>query len=116
MAARKNRTRISEDWKEKIQAGNIMQRLKKNADGLLIPPLEPAQIKCYEILLARLVPTLSSIEQTVINQDDLQSEEQIVSKLSSIIAAKPELLDTLIELRNKQQQDQLVRPTISLVK
>ncbi len=66
MAARKNRgtkdTPMQEDWKKKIQATAIMNRLNECVEGRV--ELSSQQIKAADILLKKIVPDLSRSELT----------------------------------------------------
>ena len=44
---------------------------------------------------------LSTIEQTIHDPRDDKSEDEYLARLQGLLAAKPELLDKLIELRDK---------------
>lgn len=61
MAARKNRGTkdrpMQEDWKKKIQATSIMNRLNDCVEGKV--ELSPQQVKAAAILLKKIVPDLS---------------------------------------------------------
>jgi len=56
------------DWKAKLKVSHLMNRLADSGDGRVA--LEPTQIKAIEILLDRVVPRLSSVEQTQTNDLD----------------------------------------------
>ena len=96
-----NRSRVKkrhENWKESISAGYLMKRLKDHSDGKLDKPMDTTQIKAAEILLSRLVPTLSAVEQTNINPADQITEAQLFNNLATILQANPDLLPRLIAL------------------
>lgn len=59
MPARKNRTVLSDRWKDGIQATKIMQRLLDHGDGVI--ELSSTQITAYDKVLKKLVPDLSAI-------------------------------------------------------
>lgn len=60
MAARKIRTKLSEEWKEKIRIGMILERLDKHVFGGV--ELSNTQIRAAEILLKKSLPDLTSAE------------------------------------------------------
>jgi len=64
MAARKNRgtkdTPMQEDWKKKIQATNIINRLNDCVEGKI--ELTSTQIKAADIILKKIVPDLARSE------------------------------------------------------
>ncbi len=62
MAARIKKTTLSEQWKAKIQAGVILDRLVKHVNGEI--EMTASQIKAADILLKKTVPDLASTEVT----------------------------------------------------
>jgi hypothetical protein len=98
LAARLNQ-RHQEDIKGKIQASQLVNLLQDYALGKK-KQINPGKIKAAEILLARSIPILSSVEQTITDDRDKLSEEAILSEMQAIFLAKPELLDKLIQLRD----------------
>lgn len=58
MAARTRRTELSEEWKNRIKSGMILDRLLKHVNGDI--ELKPTQIKAAEILLKKVIPDLAS--------------------------------------------------------
>lgn len=62
MAARKFAIRQDDQTRAKIQAGNIIHRLQKAFNGEL--ELSREQISIAKILLAKIIPDLSSTEIT----------------------------------------------------
>jgi len=62
MAARKRKTVLSDDWKQKIRAGVLMNRLMTHVDGTV--EMSPTQIKAADILLRKIVPDLARTEMT----------------------------------------------------
>lgn len=57
MAARKNKTTLTDDWKKRIQASQIMNRLKEHFDGNI--ELTRTQIDVGKIILSKMVPDLT---------------------------------------------------------
>jgi hypothetical protein len=62
MAARIRKTTLSEQWKAKIQAGVILDRLVKHVNGEI--EMTNSQIKAADILLKKTVPDLARTEVT----------------------------------------------------
>ena len=62
MAARKRKITLSDSWKEKIQASQIMNRLLKHVEGEI--ELSGTQVKAADILLKKVVPDLARTENT----------------------------------------------------
>lgn len=89
-----------------MQVGAMMNRLKKHGDGI-VRKMSPTQIKAYEVVLSRLVPTLSAVEQTVINENDRLSESELSDKIMGILAARPDLLDKALAMRAKATSEPL---------
>lgn len=63
MAARKRRTQLDPTWKTRIQTSMLVNRLNQNALGLLPVEMTAGQIKSAEVLLRKVTPDLSSVEQ-----------------------------------------------------
>ncbi len=51
---------MSDEWKEKIRAGVLLDRLSKHANGEL--DMSSTQIKAAEILLKKVVPDVARTE------------------------------------------------------
>lgn len=62
MAARKNKTELTQAWKDKIQASVIALRLYGHVQGE--HDMSATQIKAAQILLAKLIPDLGRTELT----------------------------------------------------
>jgi len=60
MAARKRKITLSDSWREKIQASQIMNRLLKHVEGEI--ELSGTQVKAADILLKKVVPDLARTE------------------------------------------------------
>lgn len=60
MAARKNKTVLSDTWRNRIKVGVIMERLERCANGKL--DLTAAQLKAAQLLLSKVVPDLARTE------------------------------------------------------
>lgn len=94
--SRARKERLTENWKEHIQATAIMNRLKDHGDGKLEKPLDSTQIKAYEVLLSRLVPALSAVEQTTI--DVTPAETDLAATIRSVLKSNPELRPMFLAL------------------
>lgn len=62
MAARKRKIVLTDDWKAKIKAGNIMHRLHGHVMGTI--EMTASQIKAAQVVLSKLVPDLARTELT----------------------------------------------------
>lgn len=64
--------------------------------------LEQTQIKAIEILMARVAPTLSAVEQTNISADDKLDENQILIRIAELIDNHPDLLQRALAAKAKR--------------
>lgn len=62
MAARIRKTKLTDEWKARIQAGVILDRLVKHVNGEV--EMSSSQIKAADILLKKTVPDLARTEVT----------------------------------------------------
>ena len=60
MAARKRKIKLTDDWKERIRAGVIMDRLLKHVAGEV--DMTNTQVNAAKILLSKVVPDLARTE------------------------------------------------------
>lgn len=66
MAARKNKLTLNDDWKEKIRAGVMLDRLLKHFQGEV--ELSSTQLKAADIILRKIVPDLARTEVQPLNE------------------------------------------------
>ena len=92
----------SQQEKDAARLGLLEKLLIDHAHGRL--ELSATQVMAARAIYDKLRPSLSAIEQTTIHESDLTSEEQIVQALSTLIAQRPEIVDYLVDLREKQRQ------------
>lgn len=71
-----------------------------------VKDITPAQSALIRARYDKLRPTLSAVEQTVVSDADSASESQLINQLVSIIQARPDVLDTLIAMRQKASEAQ----------
>lgn len=71
---RKSWTERAEMWREKIKVANIITRLEKHAEGQV--EMTPTQVKAAQVLLDRVMPTLSASEIT--RKTETLSPEQLI--------------------------------------
>ena len=76
-----------------IQAGTLVNRLKKHARGEV--EMSPTQVRAAEILLDRALPKLSAVEQTVIDPASALSEEEILAQLMDLARKHPQIVRKL---------------------
>jgi len=96
------RAQHQDDIKDKIRAAQLVKLLQDHAltNSRKKKRIDPTRIKAAEILLARSIPILSSVDQTINDARDSLSEAQVLAELQGVFTAKPELLDRLIQLRD----------------
>ena len=82
MAARKLRPQHQEEIKVKIQTSQLVNRLQNHIDGKV--ELNATQVRGIEILLARTLPTLSSVEQTT-HVDPIPTQVELDAMLNTAI-------------------------------
>lgn len=70
MAARTNKIRLTDNWREKIKIGVIIDRMVKHIDGEV--EMTNSQIKAAEILLRKVAPDLARTELTGEDGDDMK--------------------------------------------
>ncbi len=73
MAARIRKTTLSEEWKAKIKAGVILDRLVKHVNGEI--DMSSSQIKAADILLRKTIPDLARTEVT---GKDGEAQEMVI--------------------------------------
>jgi response regulator RpfG family c-di-GMP phosphodiesterase len=98
MAARTSKVEPTDSWKGKIQASMLLNRLKAHGDGKV--RLSGTQVKAIEVILDRITPKLSAVEQTVTDSRDSLTEDQLLAQLCAIFAAKPELYRRVVEVQS----------------
>ena len=96
MAARTEKVELSDKWKDGIKASMLMNRLKDHVDGKR--SLDQTQIKAIEIILGKLVPNLSAVEQTNIDATDLATEEQIASNINALAGSNPDTILSVVKI------------------
>lgn len=94
-------------WREKLKVSHLMNRLADCGDGKV--ELEPSQIKAIEILLDRVVPRLSAVEQTQVNELDQLNRAEILERIRMLLAADPSLLPELVAL---SARDTATQPSV----
>jgi hypothetical protein len=62
MAARTRQVKLSEQWRERIRAAGILQRLDKAAMGEI--DITATQLKAAEIVLRKTIPDLNKMEHS----------------------------------------------------
>jgi hypothetical protein len=88
----------------------LLNRLKDHGDGKV--KLSATQVKAIEVILDRITPKLSAVEQTVVDDRDRMGEDQLLAQLSALFAAKPDLFARVVRM---QQAAELVRESDSAV-
>lgn len=104
MAARTNKVGRTAKERQLAAAGQVFSRLQRHAAGEL--ELSATQIKASEIILSKTMPSLSNVEQSIVNTDDAKSLDQIKAELAALVQSMPEILTYL---------NSLAKPSIELV-
>jgi len=55
---------MTDEWRQKIQVGNILNRMNKHTMNKEGDIMTPSQVKAAEILLRKCLPDLKAIELT----------------------------------------------------
>lgn len=75
-------------WLSKVQSGKIAAN--------------DVQLRAAQTLIDRVLPKLSTVEQTIIDPRELHTEQDVMARLSALIDKNPALLDRLMEYRASQ--------------
>lgn len=83
-------------WQDnpRFNAGVLLTRLENAASG--VAPLSAPQIKCIELMLDRVAPRLSAVEQTVIEPAARLSDAEIRAQLADLVANNAGILQELL--------------------
>lgn len=83
-------------WQDnpRFNAGVLLTRLENHANGVV--ELKPTQVKAIELMLDRVAPRLSAVEQTVIEPAARLTEQEIRAQLRELVANHGGLLQELI--------------------
>lgn len=60
--------------------------------------ITPGHVQAIQILLKKLVPDLTSVEQTVVDERDQLTEEQIFERMAAVVKGSPDLARRLREM------------------
>lgn len=74
-----------EAWKDRIKPGKLLSKLEAHMDGKV--ELSASQIKAAEVVLDRLVPRPSSIEQAEVNEIDALSRKDLLGRIQALLQA-----------------------------
>lgn len=88
---RKFKIHHQDDIRAKIKTDHLIERLNHHIDGKI--ELQPTQIAACKILLDRVVPVLSAVEQTRV--DVLPPETELIATIQRLIASNPALIAAL---------------------
>ena len=101
--------------RDRIALGRIEAYMDSVVNGELLCPscnkgMEPKELSTSTVQLLRarydkLRPSLSAIEQTVINESDRITEAQLFNNLATILQANPDMLPKLIALSQKPETE-----------
>lgn len=82
-----------EKTKAKISAAKAIAALERIIDE---GKTESAVVAAAGKLLDKVVPTLSSVDSTLVNKNEVMSEEQLIAKLRVLVENNPELVSKIL--------------------
>lgn len=68
--------------------------------------MQPGQVQAAQILLKKLVPDLTAVEQTNIDERDMMTEEQIIQQMQTLIESSPDIAKQLRDLLKPKEVKQ----------
>lgn len=77
MAARKNKVKLTEAWRDKIRTSMLINRLQNHIVGRI--EMSPTQLRAAEILLKKSLPD----QQAVVHSGDV--DNPIVHRVSDVV-------------------------------
>ncbi len=89
----KTRPPMLDKTKAKISATKAIQALEKILDE---GKSESARVAAAGKLLDKVVPTLSSVDSTLVNKQENMNEEQLVARLRVLVESNPELVSKIL--------------------
>lgn len=92
VAARKSWVERSEIWRDKISTAHIIKRLEKHSLGEV--EMTATQVKAAQVLLDRVMPSLSASEVT--RRNESINPHELIQSLSNSLS--PEIMEKLKEL------------------
>jgi hypothetical protein len=106
--------RKGDEEKRQARASSLMSRLDRYATTVEPDKTDPdyedrlkeykraqmtaGQINAANIVLKKLVPDLSAVEQTIIDERDTMTEAQIFDQMKNLVNASPELAQQLKDM------------------
>jgi hypothetical protein len=84
MAARTRKTTLSDSWKSKIQASQVMNRLMKHFEGEV--ELSNTQLKAADIILKKMVPDLARTEMQQLDENGKASKPTLDISITHVAA------------------------------
>lgn len=115
MAARINKIKHDEKTKDKIRASQLLNFLANAAlRARKGKPVDPVRVAAAKAALPFLLPTLSSIEQTVHDERDTADPNVIAARLAALFNEKPELFEQVIALRSGKTLDVVAAASTSV--
>ncbi len=114
MAARTNKVQHDEKTKQKIRASQLLNFLASAAlRAKKGKPVDPVRVAAAKAALPFLMPTLASVEQTIVDDRDKADAGQLAARLAALFNEKPGLFEQVMALKNDanaQQQAQEQQP------
>jgi hypothetical protein len=122
--------KMHEKHKEAIRATQLMNRMNGHIDayypveGLDGKPgeegydellrkyhkahLEPSQVNAIQIIMKKLIPDLSSVEQKIVDERDSMTEDQIFEQMKALVSASPDFARKLREILTPTEVKKIV--------
>ena len=95
MAARTLKPHHQEDIKAKIQSAQLVKILQDHAVKGGKSKFAMTRIRAAEILLARSMPTLSAVEQTLIDPSAGLGRDQLIENIKQLLVSDPSIAGQL---------------------
>lgn len=94
----------SQKEKDIQRATGIMNKLERFAmatpesHGYDNVQMSAAQVSAAQIILKKLVPDLSSVEQTIVDEKELLTDEQLLHQMAQLVEGSPDLAAKLRDM------------------
>jgi hypothetical protein len=74
--------------------------------------LSPNRIKAIEVLLSKLVPSLSAVEEKQLNELNSLSREDILLRIQALLRSDPTLLPEVVALQAREVKEAPANVTV----
>lgn len=103
---------VSQKERDNKRAAKLMSRLERYAMAVPedkdyeLAQMTPGHVQAVQILLKKLVPDLSAVEQTLVDDRDMMTEEQIFSAMQALVDSSPDIAKQLREMLKPKEVKQ----------